>query len=350
MIISPLESAFLRACRREQTAYTPVWLMRQAGRYMKEYRDIRAKMSFLDLCKNPELCADVAVTAQQRIGADAAILFSDLLLILEPMGFKLDYTEGRGPVITGRIASREDVARIPEIDPVDSLHFVFEAVRRTRGGLKPGMPLIGFSGAPFTLAAYILEGGSSRVFEKTKKFMREEPLVWHALMEKIGRAVIAYLKGQILAGVDAVQLFDSWVGCLSGDEYRQYVLPHTRKVIEGIRKGVPVVHFGTGTGNFLKEFRMAGGDVCGVDHQLPLDRAWEMIGYDAAIQGNLAPEVLLGPVTEIRKEVKRILDLAARRPGHIFNLGHGVLPATPVENVITLVDLVHEMSVSMRTP
>ena len=344
MIIPRQEAAFLKACRREPAAFTPIWLMRQAGRYMKEYRDIRAKVSFLELCKNPQLCAEVAVTAQQKIDADAAILFSDLLLILEPFGFKLEYTESKGPVITGRIVSQEDVARLPEVDPEESLHFVFEAVQMTRRALRPWMPLIGFSGAPFTLAAYILEGGSSRVFDKTRKFMREEPLSWHALMEKISRAIIPYLNGQIGAGADAVQLFDSWVGCLNAEEYRQFVLPHTRKVIAGIQKGVPVLHFGTGTGAFLKEFRGAGGDVCGVDHRVPLDRAWEMIGHDSAIQGNLDPEVLLGPVAEIRKQAQKILALAARRPGHIFNLGHGVLPSTPVDHVIALVDLVHEMS------
>ncbi len=339
----------MKACRREQTAFTPVWLMRQAGRYMKEYRDIRAKVSFLDLCKDPELCAEVAVTAQQRIGADAAILFSDLLLILEPLGFKLEYTEHKGPVINGRVASGDDVVRLPEVDPNESLSFVFEAVQKTRKALRPGMPLIGFSGAPFTLAAYVLEGGSSRVFDKTKKFMREEPLAWHALLDKIGRAVIPYLNGQIRAGADVVQLFDSWVGCLSGEEYREYVLPHTRKVIEGIRKGVPVIHFGTGTGPFLKEFSEAGGDVCGVDHRWPLDQAWRVIGHDRAVQGNLDPEILLGPVPQMREQVKKLLDLAARRPGHIFNLGHGVLPSTPVDNVIALIDLVHEMSASRQS-
>lgn len=348
MIIPRRESVFLKACRREQTAYTPIWLMRQAGRYMKEYRDVRAKVSFLDLCKNPELCAEVAVTAQEKIGADAAILFSDLLLILEPLGFKLDYTEHKGPVITGQIDSREDVDRLPDRDPLESLPFVFEAIQKTRKNLRPGIPLIGFSGAPFTLAAYILEGGSSRTFSKTKKFMHEAPATWHALMEKLCRLIIPYLNAQIEAGADAVQLFDSWVGCLNAGEYRQYVLSYSRKVIEGVRTGVPIIHFGTGTGEFLKEFREAGGDVCGVDHRLPLDRSWEMIGHDMAIQGNLDPEILLGPMDEMQKQVKKILGLAARRPGHIFNLGHGVLPSTSVGHVIALIDLVHEISASKQ--
>jgi uroporphyrinogen decarboxylase len=341
---SLMTSPFLKACRRETTPFTPVWLMRQAGRYMKEYRKVRDKVSFLDLCKNPDLCAEVAVTAQKRIGADAAILFSDLLLILEPLGFGLEYTPGGGPVITGKVGSQADVDGLPEVDPGEALAFVFNAVRKTRASLEPDIPLIGFSGLPFTLAAYILEGKSSRVFSKVKHFMTSQPAAWHALMEKISRAVIRYANGQIQAGADAIQLFDSWVGCLAPGEYREYVLPHTRAVIQGIHKGVPIIHFGTGTGPFLKTFREAGGDVISVDHQIALDRAWEEMGYDVAIQGNLDPMALCGPVDQLRGQVKKILDLAAARQGHIFNLGHGIVPQTPVDNVIRLIDLVHEMS------
>lgn len=342
--MSPQEKApFLKACRREKTSFTPVWLMRQAGRYMKEYREIREKVSFLDLCKTPDLCAEAAVTAQERIGADAAIVFSDLLLILEPLGFGLQYT-GNGPFITGRIESREDVERILEADPAESLKYVFDAVRKTRACLKSNIPLIGFSGAPFTLAAYILEGKSSRTFLKTKNFMISQPAAWHALMEKIARAVVGYINGQIQAGADAIQLFDSWVGCLSPEAYRLYVLPHTRAVIAGIQKGTPVIHFGTGTGPFLKLFREAGGDVISVDHRVELDRAWEQVGYDAALQGNLDPLILCGPMDSLKAHVKIILDRAKGMPGHIFNLGHGVLPHTPVDNVIRLIDLVHELS------
>ena len=338
------DSLFLKACRREKTPVTPIWLMRQAGRYMKEYRDIRAKVSFLDLCKNPELCAEVAVTAQEKIGADAAILFSDLLLILEPLGFKLDYETKRGPVIMGEIVSKADIDRLPEVDPAQSLHFVFEAVQKTRKYLKPEIPLIGFSGAPFTLAAYILEGGSSREFLKAKQFMKTNPEVWHVLMEKINCALIPYLNGQIDAGVDGVQVFDSWVGCLSPEDYRQYVLPHSRRLIEGIRKGVPVIHFGTGTAPFLKDFREAGGSVIGVDQNVELDLAWNCVGHDVGIQGNLSPDLLFEPVSMMRKQVRKILDQAGARPGHIFNLGHGVLPQTPVDHVKALIDLVHELS------
>ena len=311
------ETPFLRACRREKTSVTPVWLMRQAGRYMKEYRDIREKVSFLDLCKNPELCAEVAVTAQERIGADAAILFSDLLPILEPLGFGLEYASGHGPIITGRVESQADVDGLPEADVESSLVFVFEAVRRTRKHLKPEIPLIGFAGAPFTLAAYILEGKSSRVFSRVKNFMLSEPAAWNALMEKITRALIPYINGQIKAGADAIQIFDSWVGCLTGEQYRQYVLPHSRAVIRGIREGVPLIHFGTGTGPFLKSFCEAGGNVISVDHQIPLDRAWDEAGPDVAIQGNLDPMTLCGLTSDLKAHVKKILDQAAGRPGHI---------------------------------
>jgi uroporphyrinogen decarboxylase len=345
MTMNPLKtSSFLKACRREKTPFTPVWFMRQAGRYMKEYRELRDKVSFLDLCKTPDLCAEVAVTAQEKIGADAAILFSDLLLILEPLGFGLEYISGGGPVITGKMISQADVDRLPEVDPDGSLPYVFEAVRKTRASLKSHIPLIGFSGLPFTLAAYILEGKSTRVFSKTKHFMTSQSVAWHSLMEKISRAVVLYVNGQIKAGADAIQFFDSWIGCLSPEEYREYVLPHSRAVMSGIQKGVPVIHFGTGTGPFLKIFREAGGDVIGVDHQTELDHAWEQMGCDVAIQGNLDPQVLCGPADLLRGEVKKILDQAGGRPGHIFNLGHGIVPQTPVDNVVRSIDLVHELS------
>ena len=337
-------SPFLKACRREPTSFTPVWLMRQAGRYIKEYREIRAKVSFLDLCKDPNLCAEVAVTAQEKLGADAAILFSDLLLILEPLGLGLQYTENKGPVITGGITFPKDVDRLFEVDPEESLDYVFKAVKKTRKHLAPEIPLIGFAGAPFTLAAYILEGGSSRTFLKVKQFMHTEPSAWHGLMEKICRAVIPYLNGQIRAGADAVQLFDSWVGCLSPEEYRTYALPYSREVIEGIKKGTSVIHFGTGTGPFIEAFAEAGGTVISVDHHVRLDQAWDRIGSGKGIQGNLDPEILLESVSAIRRAAKKILKQAEGRPGHIFNLGHGVLPKTPIDHVIALVEMVHEMS------
>ncbi len=338
------DSLFLKACRREKTPVTPVWLMRQAGRYMKEYRDIRNKGSFLELCKNRELAAEVAVAAVKRLQADAAILFSDILLIVEPMGLDLEYGPENGPEVGGRVAGGADVDALREIEPEESLRFVFDAARLTRAALDPKLPLIGFSGAPFTLAAYVLEGGASRSFVKTKRFMRSDPGAWNALLEKISRGLVKYLNGQIEAGVDAVQIFDSWVGCLGPEEYRRFVLPHTQRVVRGVKPGVPVIHFGTGTAAFLKEMRQAGGDVIGVDWRVELDRAWEEIGHDVGIQGNLDPAVLCSPPEVMRAEVQRILAQAAGRPGHIFNLGHGILPQTPEENAVAFVEMVHELS------
>lgn len=335
---------FLQACRREPTAVTPVWLMRQAGRYMKEYRDIRNKVSFLDLCKSKDLVAEVTITAVEKLKADAAIIFSDILLIVEPLGLQLSYNDGEGPVIEGQAATGADIDRLAEIEPLASLGFVFDAVRVTRSALDSRIPLIGFSGAPFTLAAYILEGGSSTTFIQTKRLMYADPGAWHALMAKISRGLVKYLNAQVDAGADAVQLFDSWVGCLGPEDYRQFVLPHTRSVIQGITSGVPVIHFGTGTTAFLQEMREAGGDVIGVDFRVDLDRAWQILGSDIGIQGNLDPAVLFASPDTIRLRAKRILEQAGARPGHIFNLGHGVLPRTPVEHVIRLIEDVHELS------
>ncbi len=338
------KSAFLKACRREITDVTPVWLMRQAGRYMKEYRRIRDKVSFLELCKNKELCTQVTIEACEKIHADAAIIFSDILLIVEPLGIELDYVKGDGPALTGNLESIRDVEQLKEVEPHESLSFVFDAVRLTRSCLDPKIPLIGFSGAPFTLASYMIEGGGSRAFVKTKELMIKHPVAWHQLLEKISRGLVKYLNGQIEAGADAIQIFDSWVGCLSPHDYREYVLPHSQFVIKNLMPGVPVIHFGTGTGTFLEEICEAGGDVIAVDFCIELDEAWQKIGHGRAIQGNMDPAVLLGSIETIQKEAKRILDQAAGRPGHIFNLGHGILPQTPVENVIALIDYVHEAS------
>lgn len=338
------DSPFLKACRREPTPVTPVWIMRQAGRYLKEYRAVRNKVTFLELCKSPDLAAEVTLAAADRLKTDAAILFSDILLIVEPMGLGLEYGAGNGPAITGQVASSADIDALREIDPEESLGFVFEAVRLIRHSLDPRVPLIGFSGAPFTLAAYIIEGGGSKSFLQTKRFMLADPGAWHALLRKISRGLVRYLNSQIEAGADAVQLFDSWVGALSPSDYREFVLPHTQSVIQELRKEIPVIHFGTGTGSFLKEFRQAGGDVIGVDFRVELDQAWERIGHDAGIQGNLDPAVLFASRDTIRRRVKKILDQAAGRPGHVFNLGHGILPQTPEENAVALVEMVHELS------
>ena len=338
------DSPFMRACRREPVPHTPVWLMRQAGRYMPEYRAVRSRLSFLELCKTPDLAAEVTVTAAERLGVDAAIIFADILLILEPMGIELEFLKGDGPVIHNPVRTAADSGRLREVGDIASLDFVFEAVRKTRLTLPNNIPLIGFCGAPFTLASYIIEGGGSKNYIQTKRLMYEDSGAWHAMMSLISRALAKYLNAQIEAGAQAVQLFDSWVGCLGPNDYREYVLPHTQSVIRDVMPGVPVLHFGTGTAALLELMREAGGDVIGFDWRVRLDEAWERVGHDVAVMGNLDPVSLFASVEHIRAEARRILSYAAERPGHIFNLGHGILPETPVENVLALVDIVHELS------
>lgn len=311
---------------------------------MREYRDVRARTSFLELCKTPSLAAEVTVTAVERLGVDAAIIFADILLILEPMGIELEFAAGEGPVIHNPVRSAADVDRLLELEDVHELEFVNEAIRQTRSALRPDIPLIGFCGAPFTLASYAVEGGGSKNYIHTKRLMYDDPGAWHAMLARISRALAKYLNGQIAAGAQAVQLFDSWVGCLSPDDYREFVLPHTRSVVSNVTPGVPVIHFGTGTATLLELMREAGGDVIGLDWRVPLDEGWKRAGHDVAIMGNLDPVTLFANQDRLRAEAKRILDQAGGRPGHIFNLGHGILPETPVENVVALVEMVHEMS------
>ncbi len=337
------ESVFMKACRRQSVPYTPVWLMRQAGRYMKEYRDIRDKVPFLDICKNPDLVAEVTVTARERLGTDAAILFADILLIVETFGLKLAYLKGDGPSIKRPVRTAADVDALRESDP-EGLSYVYQGVRKSRAALKKNIPLIGFAGAPFTVASYMIQGGSSKDFEETKKFMYADDVRWRTFMQKIVRGTVKYLNGQIDAGVQVVQLFDSWAGTLEPAEYEEYVLPHSSAVIAGVRPGVPVIHFGTGTGPFLEIFAKAGASIVGVDHRIPLDEAWRRIGYDKAIQGNLDPLVLRSSVENVARHAQTVLEQAAGRPGHIFNVGHGVTPETPVDNVIALVRAVHLLS------
>ncbi len=338
------QSLFLRACRRESVPRTPIWLMRQAGRYMKEYREVRAKTSFLELCKNPALCAEVAITAAERLDVDAAIIFSDLLPILEPMGLELEYAQGEGPVIHNPVRQSEDVQRVLALESVDSLHYVMETVQMTRAQMSETMPLIGFAGAPFTLASYTIEGSGSRNYLHTKTLMYRNPDAWEALMDRLVQSITLYLNAQIVAGVQAVQIFDSWVGCLSCSDYRKFVLPHSRRLIQGIQKGVPIIHFATGNPALYPLLAEAGGDVIGVDWRIELDNAWAAIGDDCGIMGNLDPMTLLAPEGEIRENTAKILGQAANRPGHIFNLGHGILPQIPVENVLLLVQTVKELS------
>ncbi len=343
------QSVFMKACRREAVPHTPIWLMRQAGRYMPEYRAVREKTSFLELCKNPALCAEVMITAVKRLGVDAAIIFSDLLPILEPMGMDLEFTAGEGPAIHNPVREARDVDRVLELESVDSLSFVMETVRQTRAGLPKGMPVIGFAGAPFTLASYVIEGGASRNFLHTKTLMYRDSGAWTVLMSRLTRAITRYLNAQIAAGAHAVQLFDSWVGCLGTDDYRRFVLPHTKAVIDGLPAGVPVINFATGNPALVPLQAEAGGSVIGVDWRVRLDDAWRAIGHDRAIQGNLDPAALLADRSELRRRAKEVLDQAAGRVGHIFNLGHGILPQTPVDNAIALIEFVHELSARQRT-
>jgi uroporphyrinogen decarboxylase len=318
--------------------------MRQAGRYMAEYRAVRERFGFLELCHHADAAAEVTVTAVERLGVDAAIVFADILLVLEPLGVGLEFSTGDGPLLQRPVRTPDDTRRLAEYDVGDALGFVYEAVRRARQGLGGRVPLIGFSGAPFTLASYLLEGGASRQYVRTKSFMYHHPAAWDHLLALLARLVNAYLRGQIAAGADAVQLFDSWVGCLSPDDYRSRVAAHTRAAIEGLSALAPVIHFGTGTGGLLGAMRDAGGDVIGIDWRVDLDSAWTAIGPERAIQGNLDPVALFAQPDEIRRQAAAILRRAARRPGHIFNLGHGVLPQTPVDNVRALIDAVHELS------
>lgn len=336
------DSPFLKACRREAVPFTPIWLMRQAGRYMPEYRAVRSRLGFLELCKDADAAAEVTVTAVERLGVDAAIIFADILLIVEPLGVGLEFGGGDGPVLRRPLRTPEDIARIPDGDPPAAVPFVYEAVRKARAALK--VPLIGFAGAPFTLASYVIEGGGSRNYVHTKSLMYQAPEAWHALMRRLSCAVVGYLNRQIEAGADAVQLFDSWVGCLSPEDYRLFVQPHMRSLIAAITPGVPVIHFGTGTSGLLELMRAAGGDVIGLDWRIDLDVGWQRLGNDVGVQGNLDPVTLFGPLPEIRSRVERILAQAGGRPGHVFNIGHGILPQTPVDHVVALVDMVHEIS------
>ena len=311
---------------------------------MREYRDVRAKTTFLELCKTPTLAAEVTVTAAERLGVDAAIIFADILLILEPMGIDLEFAQGEGPVIHNPVRSAVDVHRLIEVEDADALSFVYEAITLTRRELKPDIPLIGFSGAPFTLASYMVEGAGSKNYIHTKKLMYNDSGAWHEMMSLIARALVKYLNAQIGAGAQVVQLFDSWVGCLSPDDYREFVLPHSRAVIEGVKRGIPVIHFGTGTASLLELMREAGGDVIGLDWRVRLDEGWQRVGHDVAVMGNLDPITLFASRDALKSQTKRILEQAGGRVGHVFNLGHGILPETPVENVIALVEMVHEMT------
>ena len=338
------QSRFLKACRREPTDATPVWFMRQAGRYMPEYRAVRSKVSFLELCHDPGLATEVTVTAAERLGVDAAILFADILLILQPLGFDLEFAKGEGPVIHNPVRTAADVDRVRPMPTPEPLDYVYQSVRSIRRALDPGTPLIGFAGAPFTLACYAIEGGGSRHYETAKAFMYRDAGAWDALMARLVEATAVYLNAQAEAGAQVLQIFDSWVGNLGPDDYRRFVLPHMRRLFGALRPGVPVIHFGTDTGSLLDLQREAGGDVLGLDWRVELGPTWDRLGPGVGVQGNLDPVVLFAPRVEVERQTRRVLDQAAGRPGHVFNLGHGILPHTPVDNVLAVVDVVRSYS------
>ncbi len=339
-----ISDRFLRACRREAVDTTPVWFMRQAGRYMPEYRAIREKHTLLEICQQPDLAAEVTLQPVQALGVDAAILFADILLPAIPLGVGLDFAKGEGPVLQRPVRTLADVNGLRPVNPETDLGYVLEAIKLLRAGLS-GIPLIGFCGAPFTLASYLIEGGSSREFTKTKTMMYAAPEAWHALMDKLASVLADYITAQIRAGAQAVQVFDSWVGALSPQDYVDFVQPYSRRVLKAAQvTGVPVIHFGTGATTLLPAMRAAGGTVMGLDWRVALDEGWNIAGTDMSVQGNLDPAALFAPLPELKKRVHDVMRRAQGRPGHIFNLGHGILQNTPVENVKAVVEMVHEYS------
>jgi len=336
---------FLEACASHPVEVTPVWLMRQAGRYMAEYRAIKEKLSFIEMCRRPEVAAEVTLQPLSAFDLDAAIIFADILLPLEGMGIGFHFSDAEGPVIERPVRGAGDLEAVRPADPQEDLPYVLEAIRLVRHELDGRLPLIGFAGAPFTLASYIVEGGHSRSYALVKGLMYTDQRTWDRLMEVVAETVSLYLLAQLEAGAQCLQLFDSWVGTLSPYDYEKYAAPYTRAVLSRVSgHGAPVIHFVNGASGMLPLVRAQGGDVVGVDWRIDLDRAWEEVGHDVPIQGNLDPVVLLGPTSAIEERVTDILRRAQGRPGHIFNLGHGILPQTPPDNVRFLVDAVHRLS------
>lgn len=337
-----MNNRFLDACRRRPTDVRPVWFMRQAGRYLKPYRDIRARHTILEICKRPDLAATVTLMPVEILDVDAAIIFADLLLPLEPMGLKLHFAAGEGPVIDNPVRTSQDVDTL-SISNTDDLGYVGEAIQIVCKALGGRIPVIGFVGAPFTMASYMIEGGISRTFLRTKRMMYSNETLWRRLMGKLVDVLGPYALMQVASGARAIQVFDSWVGALGPDDYVRFVQPYSRALIDRIRSsGVPVIHFGTGIGGFFRELHAAGGDVLGIDWRINIDQAWMDISYRTAIQGNLDPAALFAPLPELRMKVHELLKRTGSRPGHIFNLGHGILPETPVENVKACVQFVRE--------
>ena len=337
-----MKDRFLRACRRQPVDVTPVWFMRQAGRYMADYRALRQRYSLLQICAEPELAVAVTLQPVDVIDVDAAILFSDLLLPFTPMGLAFDFVKGEGPSVDHPIRAAHDVERIRVIDPREGLGHVLETIRLLRRELEEKVPLIGFGGAPFTMAAYAIEGGPSTSYAKTKAFMYSQPAAWHTLCDRFATVMADYLLAQVDAGAQAIQVFDSWVGQLSRADYREYAFPHTKRIFDALAgAGVPTIHFGVNTTAILPEMKAAGGDVIGVDWRMPLDDAWKLVGHDRGVQGNLDPTRLLGPEHGLFAAADDVLRRAGGRPGHIFNLGHGILPETSLERVQALATHVH---------
>lgn len=342
--MSAPQSRFVQACRQRPVDATPVWFMRQAGRYMAEYRTVRKRHSILEICKSPRLAAEVTITAAEHLKVDAAIIFADLLLPLEVMGVPFRFEAGEGPKIETPLRTPQDVARVRD-DRAADLNYVSESVRLVARHFEGKLPVIGFCGAPFTLASYMIEGGGSRNYIETKRMMYSQPDAWELLMQRLVNVLAAYTAEQVRAGADVVQVFDSWVGCLSPEDYRRFVLPHARALVERLQKtGAPVIYFGTDTATLLPDMQSTGAEVMGVDWRIPLDDAWQRMQHRPAVQGNLDPVLLFASWNELKSRAQQILRSVAGRPGHIFNLGHGILPGTPVENVIALADFVHEFT------
>ena len=338
------ESRFLQACWAKPVDRTPVWLMRQAGRYMAEYRAVRRHHSIIEICKTPQLAAEVTITAAEKLGVDAAIIFADLLLPLEVMGMSFRFEAGEGPIIDQPIRDESEVEALLD-DRAADLGYVAESVRLVVRHFGEKLPVIGFCGAPFTLASYMIEGGGSRNYVETKKLMFTQPAAWDQLMRKLVNVLASYAAGQLRAGAQALQVFDSWVGCLSPDDYRRYALPYTRELVQRLKHmGTPIIYFGTDTATLLEDMQQTGADVIGLDWRIPLDEGWARLGWRGAVQGNLDPAALFAPWPELRSRIEEVLRRAGGRAGHIFNLGHGILPETPVENVKALVEFVHEHS------
>ena len=336
---------YLRACRKESVDCTPVWMMRQAGRYLEEYRAVRAKHSFIETCKTPELVVEITLQPIRRFEIDAAIIFADILLPLEKMGIDFEFTAGDGPQINNTVRTRGDVEKMRAINPWEEMAYLMDAIKMVKRELGGKVPLIGFSGAPFTLASYLTEGGGSKNYVFTKSMMYREPDTWRLLMEKLTDMVIVYLNDQIRAGVQAVQIFDSWVGCLSNADYGEFVLPYQKRLFAGLDKSVPHIHFAFGASHLLAMVKEAGGDVIGLDWRMHIDDAWSVLNNETGVQGNLDPVALYGSREYIRRRVQDILDRVGNRNGHIFNLGHGILPTVPPDNAKYMIDLVHELSV-----